>query len=139
MKALVKFRKGVGNMEIQDFPEPKAGAEDVKIKVKACGICGTDIHILNDEFEYATPVILGHEFTGVIVERGEAVKAWEPGERVVAETSVTSCGRCRYCRQEVKTYASTGSDWVGQATVLSLNTWYFTRGSFIPFLLKLIS
>ena len=98
MKALVKFKKGVGNMEIQDVPEPKAGAEDVKIKVKACGICGTDIHILRGEFEYATPVILGHEFTGVIVEKGTRVKAWEPGERVVAETTVTSCGRCRYCR-----------------------------------------
>jgi len=73
MKALVKFKKGVGNMEIQDVPEPKAGAEDVKIKVKACGICGTDIRILRGEFEYATPVILGHEFTGVIVERGKRV------------------------------------------------------------------
>lgn len=98
MKALVKFTRGAGNIEIQEVPDPKPAAEEVKIKVKACGICGTDIHILQDEFEYITPVILGHEFTGVIVEKGEKVKGWEPGERVVAETTVASCGRCRYCR-----------------------------------------
>ena len=65
MKALVKTQKGEGFLELRDVPEPgKPAAGFVKIRIAACGICGTDIHVKHAEFPYWPPVILGHEFTG---------------------------------------------------------------------------
>jgi len=70
MNALVKTRKGVGFLEITEVKPPYPGPGEVLIEVKACGICGTDIHVLHDRFPYWPPVILGHEFAGQIVEAG---------------------------------------------------------------------
>src|SRR5512147_2855116 len=70
MKALVKTRKGPGFVELREVPKPVIGAGEVLIEIKACGICGTDVHVLRDEFPYWPPVILGHEFSGQIVEVG---------------------------------------------------------------------
>jgi len=98
MKALMKLKKGEGNIEIQDVPEPKAGPNEVKIEVKAAGICGTDIHIYHDTFQSNPPVILGHEFCGVIKEVGENITEFKPGDRVTSETAAKVCGKCLYCR-----------------------------------------
>ena len=73
MKALVKTQKGDGFIEVLDVPEPDAASAHVKIKIHACGVCGTDIHIRHDKFPYWPPVILGHEFVGTIVELGKTV------------------------------------------------------------------
>ncbi len=97
MKAVVKTKKGIGNIEVLDMPEPKVGPGQVKIRVRAAGICGTDLHIYYDEFPNRPPVILGHEFSGVVAEVGEGVNWLSPGDRVVAQTSAVTCGRCRYC------------------------------------------
>ena len=98
MKALVKTQKGVGNIELKDMPEPTPGPDEVKIEVKAAGICGTDIHIFHDEFRNYPPVILGHEFSGVIAEVGTNVTSIQVGERVTTETAGKICGACRFCR-----------------------------------------
>jgi len=97
MKALVKTSKGVGNVEIKNVPEPIPGPGQVKILVKAAGICGTDLHIYNDEYPSIPPVILGHEIAGEIVECGKGIRACEIGRRVTARTFMVTCGRCRYC------------------------------------------
>lgn len=100
MKALVKFAPGDGNMEIRDIPEPEAGAGEVKIKVEAAGICGSDLHILHDNIGIPMnpPFVLGHEFSGVVVEIGEGVTQCKVGDRVTAENSRYVCGFCIYCR-----------------------------------------
>jgi L-iditol 2-dehydrogenase len=97
MKALVKTRPGVGNAGIVDVPVPRIGHAEVLIKVHYCGICGTDIHILNDEFKNEPPVILGHEFSGEIVRIGSNVRGWKIGERVVCELHARACRRCYLC------------------------------------------
>ena len=98
MKALVKTQKGVGFIEVRDVPEPTPKTGEVKIKIEACGVCGSDIHVRHDSFPYWPPVILGHEFTGTIVELGKDCKYYKEGERVVAEPHTRACGQCYLCR-----------------------------------------
>lgn len=98
MKSIVKTSPGEGNIRLVDMPEPQPGPKDVKIKVEYAGICGTDIHISHDEFPTRPPVILGHEFSGVIVEIGSDVTKYKVGDRVVAENSWQTCGVCYLCR-----------------------------------------
>lgn len=99
MKALVKYQKGEGNMEIRDLPEPAAGPGQIKIEVKAAGICGSDLHIYHDDIAIPInpPVVTGHEFSGVIAELGEGVTGWQVGDRVVSETAYSYCGTCEPC------------------------------------------
>jgi L-iditol 2-dehydrogenase len=100
VKALVKTAKGPGFIEIRDVEVPKIPSPDwVLIRVKAAGICGTDLHIWHDQFHYWPPVVLGHEFAGVIVEVGANVKKWKAGDRVVAEPHSMACGECEVCRR----------------------------------------
>ncbi len=99
MKALVKTAKGPGFIEIQERAIPKIPFEDwVLIKVKAAGVCGTDLHIWHDQYQYWPPVILGHEFSGEIVELGKKVEGWRIGDRVAAEPHSKACGKCELCR-----------------------------------------
>ncbi|MCX7786100.1 MAG: alcohol dehydrogenase catalytic domain-containing protein, partial [Spirochaetes bacterium] len=98
MKALVKTARGPGNLQILDVPEPVCGADELKIEVAYCGVCGTDIHILKDEFPTHPPVIIGHEFSGTVVEIGSKVKKFKVGDRVVAENVCSTCGDCYLCR-----------------------------------------
>jgi D-arabinose 1-dehydrogenase-like Zn-dependent alcohol dehydrogenase len=73
MKALVKFAKGPGNVEIREVEEPRCGPDQVKLEVAWCGVCGTDLHVLHDTFRNFPPVILGHEMAASIVEPGKDV------------------------------------------------------------------
>lgn len=98
MQALVKTQKGVGYLELQDKPKPKAGPGQVLIEVKACGICGTDVHVKHDQFPYWPPVILGHEFAGEVVELGPEVEGIDVAARVVGEPHTQHCGHCYLCR-----------------------------------------
>ena len=97
MLALVKTAKGKGHVELRDVPVPKIGPTDVLIEVKAAGICGTDLHIYHDEFPYWPPVILGHEFAGVVAAAGREVADWRAGDRVVGEPHTLACGTCWLC------------------------------------------
>jgi len=98
MKALVKTQKGEGFLEIRDVPEPSPGPGEVLIEVKACGICGTDLHVWRDRFPYWPPVILGHEFSGEVIAAGPETGLFKVGERVVGEPHTRACGHCYLCR-----------------------------------------
>ena len=99
MKAVVKTAKGVGNVSYIDFPEPpKPRAGEMLVEVKATGVCGTDLHILEDKFRNNPPVVLGHEFSGVVLEVGEGVTMFKAGDRVTAEAPARLCNKCMYCR-----------------------------------------
>jgi L-iditol 2-dehydrogenase len=99
MKALVKTAKGSGHVELRDRPVPKpARPDEVLIEVLAAGVCGTDIHILEDKFPYWPPVVLGHEFCGRVAEAGAQVTAVKVGDRVVGEPHTRACGKCYLCR-----------------------------------------
>lgn len=100
MKALVKTQKGPGHIEVREVPEPGIRDDDwVLIRVRAAGVCGTDLHIWHDQFTYWPPVVLGHEFAGEITETGPKVKNFKVGDRVVAEPHSLACGLCVNCRQ----------------------------------------
>ncbi|MFQ6065928.1 MAG: zinc-binding dehydrogenase [bacterium] len=98
MRAIVKYRSGDGFVDLKEAPIPMIGADEVLVKVRVAGICGSDIHILHDEFLNYPPVIMGHEFAGQIVKMGKAVTGWEEGNRVVSEPHTGSCGLCWLCR-----------------------------------------
>lgn len=97
MKALVKTEPGPGNVKLSEVNEPIPGFGQVKIAVKYCGICGTDLKIEKDLAPSKPPVILGHEFCGIVHEIGEGVNNFKKGDRVVSETMAFSCGSCKYC------------------------------------------
>jgi L-iditol 2-dehydrogenase len=99
VKAVVKTVRGVGGVELRDVPEPAARAGEVVLEVIASGICGTDLHIVADEFPYWPPVVLGHEILGRVAEVGEGVDASLLGRRVVAEPHAGACGVCYLCRR----------------------------------------
>jgi L-iditol 2-dehydrogenase len=98
MQALVKTQKGVGFLELREVEPPRPGPGEVLIEVRACGICGTDVHVLHDKFPYWPPVILGHEFAGCIVETGPDTRYYKAGDRVVGEPHTRACGHCYLCR-----------------------------------------
>jgi threonine 3-dehydrogenase len=99
VKALVKARAKPG-LWLEDVPEPELGINDVLIRVRKTGICGTDLHIHRwDEWAQRTipvPMVVGHEFVGEIVEVGSNVSDFHPGDVVSGEGHVV-CGRCRNC------------------------------------------
>jgi L-iditol 2-dehydrogenase len=74
MKALVKTAPGPGQVELRDMPEPVPAPDQVKFEIAACGVCGTDLHVMRDTFRNFPPVILGHEFAGRVVAEGAAVR-----------------------------------------------------------------
>ncbi|GAA3987576.1 zinc-dependent alcohol dehydrogenase family protein [Allokutzneria multivorans] len=86
-----------GEVEVTEVPDPAPGARQVVVKVSACGLCGTDLHILQGEFAPTLPVVPGHEFAGEIVEIGSAVTELAIGDRVAVDPSLY-CHECRYCR-----------------------------------------
>ncbi|MDD3195419.1 MAG: L-threonine 3-dehydrogenase [Paludibacter sp.] len=101
MKALVKARPEKG-LWMQDMPIPQTGINDVLIKIKKTAICGTDLHIYKwDDWAQRTiktPMIIGHEYVGEIVQLGHGVKNLKVGDRVTGEGHI-ACGHCRNCRR----------------------------------------
>lgn len=101
MKALAKLHNRPGIWLIHDAPVPEPGHNDVLIKIHKTAICGTDVHIYNwDTWSQKTipvPMITGHEYVGEIVEVGQGVVGFRPGDRVSGEGHIT-CGHCRNCR-----------------------------------------
>lgn len=97
MRGLMKTARGVGNLEIREIDNPKPGKDEVLIEVSAAGICGTDIHIKHDQSFYTPPVILGHEYSGTVVETGSDVVDVNVGDKVVSPATAY-CGRCYQCK-----------------------------------------
>lgn len=98
MLALVKTDSGPGATSLREVPVPHAGAGRARVRVTATGICGTDLHLLRDEFPSTPPVVMGHEITGVVDEAGAGVSGDWLGRRVALETYGFVCGTCRFCR-----------------------------------------
>ncbi len=101
MKAIVKIKPEKG-IWMTDVPIPKVGHNDVLIKISKSAICGTDLHIYKwDEWAQntiKTPLVIGHEYMGTVVEKGMEVSRVHIGERVTVEGHI-SCGFCRNCRR----------------------------------------
>ena len=93
----MKFKRGIGNIELRDVDEPKPKRNEVLIKVSAAGICGTDIHIKHDQSFYTPPVILGHEYSGIVVETGPDVQDIQADDKVVSPATAY-CGQCYQCK-----------------------------------------
>jgi len=95
MKSLIYT--GPRRLRYGDVSKPKIKSDEVLLQIKSVGICGTDLHIYSGGMKLPTPLIMGHEFSGVIAAVGGAVKNFKAGDRVVAE-HVINCGKCYYCR-----------------------------------------
>ena len=97
MKALVL--REYGRLVYEDVPEPTVGPDHVLIQVKACGICGSDVHGMDGSTgRRIPPLIMGHEASGVIVETGPEVVGWRKGDRVTFDSTIY-CGKCHFCRK----------------------------------------
>ena len=101
MKAAVFY--GKQDLRIMDIPKPTPKEDEVLIKVKACGICGTDVHIFHgDEGAAATPTgtVLGHEFAGEVESVGRDITDIKPGDRVCVDPNKL-CNDCYYCKSGI--------------------------------------
>jgi L-iditol 2-dehydrogenase len=97
MKALVL--KEYRRFSFEDVAVPEPGPEEVLVAVKACGICGSDVHGMDGSTgRRRPPIIMGHEAAGVITRAGSAVKGWATGDRVTFDSTIY-CGRCEFCRR----------------------------------------
>src|SRR5260370_16296217 len=103
MKAAVlnEFKK---HLEFKEVPQPQLEPGDVLIKVEACGVCHSDLHVADGDWtQFARmvkkPLILGHEIAGRVVERGAAVHELQVGDRVGVPWLHWSCGECEFCRE----------------------------------------
>ena len=97
MRGLMKTTKGPGNLELKEIKDPKPKKDEVLIEVAAAGICGTDVHIKHDQTFYTPPVILGHEYSGKVVEVGSDVTEIVVGDSVVSPATAY-CGKCYQCK-----------------------------------------
>jgi 2-desacetyl-2-hydroxyethyl bacteriochlorophyllide A dehydrogenase len=87
-----------GKVSVESVPDPSPGPRDVVVAVAGCGICGTDLHILEGEFAPTLPVVPGHEFAGEVVAVGSDVTEVATGDQVAVNPSL-HCGECHYCRR----------------------------------------
>src|SRR5260370_13201291 len=94
MKALVY--DAPRKFEYRDVPDPELEPDEILMKIQACGLCGTDLHIHEGEFAPRFPLIPGHEFTGTVAATGSDVKDLLLGQTVVANSN-KACGHCFYC------------------------------------------
>ncbi|MEV6013360.1 zinc-dependent alcohol dehydrogenase family protein [Streptomyces sp. NPDC051976] len=95
MKAAVISAPGV--VGIETVADPAPGPRDVVVRVAACGLCGTDLHILQGEFAPTLPIVPGHEFAGEVVALGSEVRELALGDQVAVDPSLY-CHECHYCR-----------------------------------------
>ncbi len=89
---------GVDQVSVETVPDPTPGPRDVVVSVAGCGICGTDLHILEGEFAPSLPIVPGHEFAGEVVAIGSAVDELAVGDQVAVDPSLY-CMECYYCRR----------------------------------------
>ncbi|HEY7018418.1 MAG TPA: zinc-dependent alcohol dehydrogenase family protein [Gaiellaceae bacterium] len=111
MKALVYH--GPGRRSWDEVPDPELEAPtDAIVRIDSSTICGTDLHILKGDVPEVRPgTILGHEAVGTVVEVGDAVTTLVPGDRVLV-SCITSCGRCRFCREGRYGLCTGGGGWI---------------------------
>ena len=111
MKALV-FKK-IGKIEVEQIPTPYVSdPTDVLIKISACGICGSDVKILQGKHAYKENTVLGHEFNGTVEDVGSGVRTLKVGDRVAIDNN-PRCGLCDFCR----TGFSSQCEWIKERSI----------------------
>jgi len=110
MKAAVlrEFKKPLA---IEEIGQPQAGPGEILIRIEACGVCHSDVHVADGDWpQFAkivkTPLILGHEVAGVVTEKDAAVEDLKIGDRVGIPWIYWTCGECEFCREGTKTFAA---------------------------------
>ncbi|MGC4018700.1 MAG: zinc-dependent alcohol dehydrogenase family protein [Muricomes sp.] len=106
MKAAVYH--GPQDLRVEEIPERPLESNEVRIKVKYCGVCGTDIHIYNGDggsFEVIPPLVPGHEFSGVVAEVGSAVQKFQEGDKVTGDPN-DMCGECYFCKNAMQHFCT---------------------------------
>ena len=102
MRAVVKTAAAPGNIELRTLPIPQIGPRDILVRVKAAAVCGTDVHIRHwnawAQARMHPPVVIGHEFSGEVVETGSEVHTVNVGDRVSAESHIP-CNHCQICHE----------------------------------------
>jgi propanol-preferring alcohol dehydrogenase len=97
MRAMVLDRQRQP-LRLAELPEPAPGPGQVQLEVRACGVCRTDLHILDGELsEPKLPLVMGHQIVGVVRAAGEGAERFSPGDRVGVPWLGWTCGKCRYC------------------------------------------
>lgn len=130
MKAAVFY--GKHDLRIEDIAMPELKDDEVLVKVMACGICGTDIHIFEgDEGAAAMPrgTVLGHEFSGIVEKTGRNVKNIKIGDRVCVDPNKL-CGNCYYCKSAIGHFCENIVG-IGTLTVVLSNTAQFLKAKYI--------
>ncbi|MDZ7772365.1 MAG: zinc-dependent alcohol dehydrogenase family protein [Balneolaceae bacterium] len=98
MKAMVLHAPGEP-LRLQELPRPTPGEDELLLRVQACGVCRTDLHILDGELkEPSLPLVPGHQIVGVVEEAGAGVEGFREGDRVGVPWLGGTCGSCEYCR-----------------------------------------
>jgi propanol-preferring alcohol dehydrogenase len=99
MRAMVLEAAGAP-LQAREVPVPRPGPEQVLIRVQACGVCRTDLHVVDGELSHPKlPLILGHEIVGTVAAKGQRVSRFRVGDRIGVPWLGHTCGQCRYCRQ----------------------------------------
>jgi propanol-preferring alcohol dehydrogenase len=99
MRAMVLKEPGSGRLVLEDRPTPSAGAGEVVLDVRACGVCRTDLHVVDGELpDVHTPLVPGHQVVGTVAAVGSGVDSIELGDRVGVPWLGFACGACEYCR-----------------------------------------
>ncbi|HUJ69710.1 MAG TPA: alcohol dehydrogenase catalytic domain-containing protein [Syntrophorhabdales bacterium] len=93
----VAVYEGMRSMRFDERPKPEAGPGEAVVRVKYCGICGSDLHSYLHEGTVPSGLVMGHEVVGTVAEIGSGVEGWRPGERVVVQAN-GRCGECYFCR-----------------------------------------
>jgi len=98
MRAMVLRQAGGGRLEQADLPRPEPGPGEVLIEVAACGVCRTDLHVVDGDLpDPKLPIVPGHEIVGRVAAAGDGVSGFDVGTRVGVPWLGYSCGECRYC------------------------------------------
>lgn len=108
---------GKHDLRVEERKMPVVGKEDVLIEVKACGVCGTDVHIYEGDqgaADVVPPSILGHEFSGIVRQTGSDVKKFKAGDRVCIDPN-KYCGKCHFCRNGLAHFCT---DMIGYGTTV---------------------
>lgn len=99
-------------LEFKDLPIAEPGPQQVRLRIKASGVCGTDVHVWQGELPVPTPMVLGHEPAGIIDAVGEGVTHLKPGDRVGVSWFQGGCGSCAYCNSKDYKYCATPITWM---------------------------
>lgn len=99
---------------LEVVPDPKPGADEIVVRVRACGVCHTDLHVIEGDLPaHRLPLVPGHQVVGVVESLGREVTTWRVGDRVGIPWLHSACGTCRFCRRGVENLceAATFTGW----------------------------